>query len=619
MTYLDNVHGIIIGGMNLSTEIECGYEKNTFKTYNILEEDRERKVSLRRAAGAHKIASFLREYGADVEVVDFAFMWKLEELKDLWKSRYHSKTLFLGISTTFHQASGYLWQFVEWIREKYPHITIIGGTLSIDKLLGFYCDWYVYGYGEFAALELVKAIKDGTTSKIIHHNINGKKIINANINYKSFPKKDLTVRYEDRDFIQPHEVLDLEFSRGCIFQCAFCNYPILSVKEDHSRHEDNLYTELLENYERWGTTRYNLADETVNDYHKKLTRYANVVKKLPFKPELQGYARADILVSTKKHWETYVDLGFMSHFYGVESLYHPAAKAIGKGMDSGKLKEGLLEFKEWAYKNNDNGFYTAFMSLIAGLPNETYESLEDGIKWLKTNWYDQFSVMGILQIHMPSAMSLYKDIAKDLGNISLIEKDPEKYGYKLGGYTPYRKLHSKPEVLPYVEKEKWLDKPSTYKMAGQTVNLPVVDGPPIKDTEFLWKDQPINKSGFYHEDFKAHNSWESNTGLTIRGINEFFRGMSKKYHIPDMPTITQGSVASWNQVEFYVDPDVVSADMMKKGPNKHKVNADVLTRLIQGNSKFGAMYGSAGDAPAHQLYYHKKKFLQKYKRDKLNA
>ena len=409
MTYLDNVHGIIIGGMNLSTEIECGYEKNTFKTYNILEEDRERKVSLRRAAGAHKIASFLREYGADVEVVDFAFMWKLEELKDLWKSRYHSKTLFLGISTTFHQASGYLWQFVEWIREKYPHITIIGGTLSIDKLLGFYCDWYVYGYGEFAALELVKAIKDGTTSKIIHHNINGKKIINANINYKSFPKKDLTVRYEDRDFIQPHEVLDLEFSRGCIFQCAFCNYPILSVKEDHSRHEDNLYTELLENYERWGTTRYNLADETVNDYHKKLARYANVVKKLPFKPELQGYARADILVSTKKHWETYVDLGFMSHFYGVESLYHPAAKAIGKGMDSGKLKEGLLEFKEWAYKNND-GFYVAFMSLIAGLPNETYETLTEQVEWLRKNWYDQFSVMGVLQIHMPNATTIRKTL-----------------------------------------------------------------------------------------------------------------------------------------------------------------------------------------------------------------
>ena len=86
MTYLDGVHGIIIGGINLSIEIECGYKNNKFKTYNILEQDRERKVSLRRAAGAHKIASYLREQGADVEVVDYAFIWTFEELKDLWIS-----------------------------------------------------------------------------------------------------------------------------------------------------------------------------------------------------------------------------------------------------------------------------------------------------------------------------------------------------------------------------------------------------------------------------------------------------------------------------------------------------------------------------------------------------
>ena len=40
----------------------------------------------------------------------------------------------------------------------------------------------------------------------------------------------------------------------------------------------------------------------------------------------------------------------MNHFYGVESLHHPSAKSIGKGMDSGRLKEGLLEWKQYAYK-----------------------------------------------------------------------------------------------------------------------------------------------------------------------------------------------------------------------------------------------------------------------------
>ena len=627
MTYLNDVHGIIIGGMNLSTEIECGYKNGVLELYNIIQEDRERKVSLRRAAGSHKIASHLRDHGADVEVVDYAYMWTFEELKDLWKSRYHSKTLFFGISTTFHQASGYLWQFVEWLRDKYPHITIIGGTQSIDKLLGFHCDYYIFGYGEVAAAELVKALKDGTTSNIKYHNINGKKVINAQQDYKAFPKKDLSVRYEDRDFIKPHEVLDLEFSRGCIFQCAFCTYPILGVRDDHSRHEDNLYKELLENYERWGTTRYNISDETVNDYHKKLARYASVIKKLPFKPDLQGYARGDILVATKKHWETYLELGFMSHFYGIESLHHPAAKAIGKGMDSGKLKEGLIEFKEWAYKNNDNGFYTAMISLIAGLPNETYASLDEGVEWLRTHWSDQFSAMAILQIHMPNVYSLYKDIAKDLGNISLIEKNPESYGYKLLGPAPLKKLHTKVGTT-HTDKDGiynrvWIaaNSPfrktgiSTYRGYGATINNKPDVIAPIYDDDLI-------KSIDGEEHFKKYNDWESNEGLTTSNIEDWMKTVSVKYNIPDMPTITQGSVASWNQVEFYVDPSVEQKDMMKLGKNKYKVNADSLTRTIQGPLSppvGGVQFGSNNDHGAQELYYHKKKFLQEYKRNKLNA
>lgn len=713
MTYLDGVHGLIIGGMNLSIEIECGYENGKLETYNILEQDRERKVSLRRAAGAHKIASYLREQGADVEVIDYAFIWTFEELKDLWKSRYYSKTLFLGISTTFHQASAHLWQFVEWVRENYPHIAIIGGTQSIDKLLGFHCDYYIYGYGEIAAFELIKNIKDGTTSKIKYNEINGKKVINAQINYKAFPKKELSVSYEDRDFIKPHEVLDIEFARGCIFQCAFCTYPILGVRDDHSRCEHNLHKELLENYERWGTTRYNISDETANDYHKKLERYASVVRKLPFKPDMQGYARADILVGTEKHWQTYVDLGFMSHFYGVESLTHAAAKSIGKGMDSERLKDGLLKFKEWAYKNND-GFYVAFMSLIAGLPNETYETLTEQVEWLRKNWYDQFSVMGVLQIHMPNATSQYKEFAKDLGNVSLIERDPAGYGYEITGPSKFEKLHSKVKRESYngqtiwnrFSKEKgghWLnyrdnndkkldkikgggvqwthgqewgllqqidknsgDDKSTGKYipdlekeiepisltvegatdVGETkeyeMHWPLIDdaakkGSLLKDDDGEYKSYrmagqtttrdsippPVHDSDLKVDPhFKTHNEWVSNTGLTVRGINKWMKETAIKYALHDMPTITQGSIASWNQLEFYVDPSVERADMMKKGKNTYKVNADVLTRTIQGTtgvSEGGVQFGSAGDKGANELYYHKKKFLMAYKRNKLNA
>ena len=178
---LNDVHGIIIGGTQNFVGDECVHDYNG-NLIQLLEKPaiaRELSVGMIRAHGAHKIASFLREHGADIEVVDYAFSWQLEELKDLWKSRYHSKTLFLCISTIFRQSSLYLWQFVGWIRQNYPHIHIIGGTQSIDKILPYNLDWYVYGYGEYGMLELIKCLKDDTPSKIEHYKVGKRKIINC--------------------------------------------------------------------------------------------------------------------------------------------------------------------------------------------------------------------------------------------------------------------------------------------------------------------------------------------------------------------------------------------------------------------------------------------------------
>ena len=90
MTYLDGVHGIIIGGIQNFTGDEVVYDRydNLVHTTE-LQEDRENKSGIARSHGPHKIASFLREYGADVEVLDFAFAWTFEELKDLWLSLIH--------------------------------------------------------------------------------------------------------------------------------------------------------------------------------------------------------------------------------------------------------------------------------------------------------------------------------------------------------------------------------------------------------------------------------------------------------------------------------------------------------------------------------------------------
>ena len=278
-------------------------------------------------------------------------------------------------------------------------------------------------------LELVKALKDDTTGKLKYYQVGNKKIFNCQKHYPAFPKKEVSISYEDRDFIESWEVLPIEAARGCIFQCAFCNFPILGVREDHSRDEEDFYNELKENYDRWGTEHYVFSDETVNDYHEKLERYASVIKRLPFKPRFGGFARGDLIAGRKKSWDTYIELGFMGHFYGIESMHRPAAKAIGKGMEVGRLQDGLLEFKEYALKNHD--YYAGYISLIAGLPNETFETLDNTYDWLMKNWKDNFSTISPLGLPAPVFTGDHAYIEQEMNAFSLIQKDPSKYGYKV--------------------------------------------------------------------------------------------------------------------------------------------------------------------------------------------
>ena len=97
---------------------------------------------------------------------------------------------------------------------------------------------------------------------------------------------------QDRDYIQPQEVLTLELARGCKFKCKFCSFTILGVRGDYSRCGDSLKEELEDNYNRWGVSNYSIADETINDSPEKLKKHADVVRNLPFDIRMSGFMRA---------------------------------------------------------------------------------------------------------------------------------------------------------------------------------------------------------------------------------------------------------------------------------------------------------------------------------------
>jgi hypothetical protein len=88
---------------------------------------------LERVTGAHRIATTLRQKGWDIEVMDFFYMWELDQLKEIVRIRNQKEPIqWIGFSCTWlvylqPKSRQILLDFLQHIKEEYPHIKTIAG------------------------------------------------------------------------------------------------------------------------------------------------------------------------------------------------------------------------------------------------------------------------------------------------------------------------------------------------------------------------------------------------------------------------------------------------------------------------------------------------------------
>ena len=373
----------------------------------------------RRPVGPYRIASYLREQGWDVEVIEWAIYWSPDQLKELANSRIKSNTVFCGFGCFFGYWDSTFEDYADWIKKKWPHVKHVYGSHTFPMFESKVIDYYIVGYGEKAMFELAKSLAGNTGPKMAFDPkfFGNKKLISANDSYPSFPMQSLKVIYEDRDFLLPNEWLTTEFARGCKFACKFCNFPILGVKGDYSRSAEDFEISIRDTYDRFGITNYYVSDETINDSTEKLEKFAQVVDRLNFEPLFYGFIRADLMVHHKDSWDPMSRLRLLGHYYGVETMNKRSGESIGKGMHPDKLLPGLIEAKDWFRKQ---GVYRGTISLICGLPHETEETWWRGVQWCIDNWQGECTNMFALEI----------PIEETDAKLSFFSENYEKLGYK---------------------------------------------------------------------------------------------------------------------------------------------------------------------------------------------
>ena len=383
-----------------------------------------------RAIGAYQIASHCRTLGITCQVIDFTNLFRINELEHIFDSCIDNSTLALGISTTFFYNTDTQERFISAkrdfnqvlpdnirdliikIKQKWPKLKIIGGGANSYQIVGDNLfDVVIHGYSEQITAEYLQGL-DGVIQKRVWPRVGTQEIIDGGTAH--FDITQLDHRWDESDCILPNETLPIEISRGCIFKCSFCSYPLNGKKKfDYLRDPELIKEEILSNYEKFGTTNYFFTDDTFNDSTLKLEKLHRALTSLPFKIKFVTYLRLDLLHAHQEQVEMLKDMGLGSAFFGIETLNHASGKAVGKGMKPTLIKDFLLDL----YYHRWHEQVPITCSFIVGLPHETIDSVKQTHEWCQNSplndlWFPLFIKT---KSHFKSEFDL----------------NYEKYGYKL--------------------------------------------------------------------------------------------------------------------------------------------------------------------------------------------
>jgi hypothetical protein len=403
-------------------------------------------VSMTKLLGVQKIAYILREAGFEVAVINHLSVFAVSELSHLLSCLISDQTLFVGVSNFFYKkiqldsdnsanivltdgdinsilphGSEYNQEIKKLIKDKNPKCKLVlGGAAAADLAIFKDFDFVVIGYAEISVLNLANHLKHGEKLNKSYRSIHGPVIVN-DPRAEGYNFETSHIRYEDHDAVLPKEILYLEVGRGCIFNCTFCSFPMNGKKKfDYIRHRDLIAAELIDNYQRFGTTRYIFVDDTFNDSVEKCKMIYEVSKSLPFQLEYWAFIRLDLMAAHPETIDMLIDSGLRSMFCGIETFHEKAAKAIRKGGS----REKLISTIDYI-KNKWGELVQVQAAFILGLPGEDLSSINQTIDYLLSdkNNLDSWGVQA-LRIRHPD----YNNVLTN-GFVSDLDRNFEKYGY----------------------------------------------------------------------------------------------------------------------------------------------------------------------------------------------
>jgi radical SAM superfamily enzyme YgiQ (UPF0313 family) len=396
-----------------------------------------------RSVGVYRIATVLRKLGAEVEVIDymagwayardklFAYLDKIENV-EWWgfSGRYNvpnsimtvdgvEQPWFVGSNSTPKEFET---QVIQYIKNRRGKI-VLGGpnAYALAKFLPEgYVDYICQGYSDTGIIALHEHIKTGAPIKSVA--VKDFEVIDCNQDYAEIDLTDIDVYYHESDFFDEGEVFPIEIGRGCIFSCAFCSSPHIGKKAGtYIRPKESIKKDIVDRYTRYHTTRFLFLDDTFNDSVEKMELIKEIRDETGIPFEFWAYGRLELLMANPRMVDLMGEIGWKSVSFGIETFTKSSGSSVGKGAKPEKVQQFLIGLRE-RYPD-----LSIMINLIAGLPDDTKETVLATYQWFKDNptVASQLKIQK-LAIQVPNSKSM----------VSKISQNPQKYGYEI---KPMRK------------------------------------------------------------------------------------------------------------------------------------------------------------------------------------
>jgi hypothetical protein len=246
-------------------------------------------------------------------------------------------------------------------------VFVVGGPfMAMEQETRLPFDYKVKGQGEVCIRAIAAKVISGHELILDDDGYVSDKIYD----YGTF-NEDASLIFTKDDAILKNETLPIEFARGCVFKCAYCDYALTGKNfGDFNKSEEVMYATLMSNYEKFGTTNYVASDDTLNDSEEKVDQLLKVSKRLPFQLQFGAYLRSELLEKHPDMAAKLLDAGLRGANIGIETLNKKAGSTVGKGYGMKAVDTMLKARKVW------NGAVSVNVNLILGLPYDTLEDLK---------------------------------------------------------------------------------------------------------------------------------------------------------------------------------------------------------------------------------------------------